>query len=124
MVKSPLHGIGKKIRPSQWHFVSMPSTYWIYEEAERKLTLWDEEFPDIYAYLNPESVAWWRDRLTGKVGPLFSFGSHSIWHFFGASFVASFITIGISSVTGIFEPKSTCLPVFHLDFDSGLVSMV
>ena len=78
----------------------------IYEEAQRKLTLWDEELPDIYAYLNPESVAWWRDRLAGKIGPIFRFGSHSIWHFFGASFAASIITIIISTVTGIFEPKS------------------
>jgi hypothetical protein len=79
----------------------------IYEEAQRKLTLWDEEFPDIYAYLNPRSVAWWRDRLAGKIRPLFNFGSNSILYFFGASFIASYINIGISTVTGIFEPKST-----------------
>lgn len=40
----------------------------IYEEAQRKLTLWDEEFPDIYAYLNPESVAWWLGGGTGWPG--------------------------------------------------------
>ena len=91
-------------KPMAFRFYAI--NFLIYEEAKRKLTLWDEEFPDIYAYLNPESVSWWRDRLAGKVGPLFRFGSHSIWHFFGASFIASFINIGISTVTGIFEPKS------------------
>jgi hypothetical protein len=92
----------------------------IHEEAKRKLTLWDEEFPDIYTYLNPVSVAWWRDRLAGKVGPLFRFGSHSIWHFFGASFLASFISIAISAVTDIFDPKSPAYQVFTWIFTLAL----
>lgn len=78
----------------------------VYQEAQRKLKLWDEEFPDIYTQLNPESVAWWRDKLAGNIGPLFNFGSNSIFVFFGASFGASFISVVFSSITGFIEFNS------------------
>ena len=83
----------------------------IYEEAQRKLKLWDEEFPDIYAYLNPESVAWWRDKLAGNIGPLFNFGSRSILHFFGASFIASVISVVIATFAGFFDLNSPAYQV-------------
>ena len=91
-------------RPMAFRFYAF--NFLVYQEAQRKLKLWDEEFPDIYTQLNPESVAWWRDKLAGNIGPLFNFGSNSIFVFFGASFAASFISVVFSSITGFIELNS------------------
>ena len=91
-------------RPMAFRFYAF--NFLVYQEAQRKIKLWDEEFPDIYTQLNPESVAWWRDKLAGNIGPLFNFGSNSIFVFFGASFGASFISVVFSSITGFIEFNS------------------
>jgi hypothetical protein len=95
-----------KYPPSPMAFRFHALNLLIFEEAQRKLSQWDNEFPDIYTHLNPESVAWWRDRLAGKVEPLFKFSSNSILHFFGAAFIANIILIGINSFTGMIESSS------------------